>query len=50
MTIPVKQADEAFEAHAALIKAETPELARNPYWKALRDAAFARFRAALEAV
>ena len=38
-------AEQAFEAHAALVRAEsvTPGLAGNPYWQALRDAAFARF-------
>jgi hypothetical protein len=40
-------AEQAFEAHAALVRAEsiTPGLAGNPYWQALRDAAFARFSA-----
>ena len=43
-------ADDAYAAHAALILVEKsrPDLAANPYWKALRDSAFARFRAALE--
>jgi hypothetical protein len=40
-------AEQAFEAHAALVRAEsvTPSLAGNPYWQALRDTAFARFSA-----
>lgn len=47
---PKIQADDAYAAHAALVKVETsqPGLATNPYWKALRDSAYARFRAALE--
>lgn len=27
---------------------ENPELSGNPYWQALRDTAFARFRSAFE--
>lgn len=43
-------ADDAFEAHAALVKAEKgqPGLKANEYWKALRDTAYARFRASME--
>lgn len=42
------QADDAFAAHAALVKAErdNPRLADNEHWQALRDTAFARFLAA----
>lgn len=42
-----RMASQAFSAHTALIETEQtrPELARNPYWRALRDSAFARFRA-----
>lgn len=49
---PRHQADDAFAAHAAMLTAEkaNPNLALNPHWKALRDTAYARFRAALEAV
>lgn len=45
-----EEAEEAFAAHSALLKAERadPGLSGNPYWQALRDAAFARFRAAFE--
>lgn len=48
---PKHAADDAYAAHAALILAEKsrPDLAANPYWRALRDSAYARFRAALEA-
>ncbi len=48
---PKHQADDAYAAHAALVRAEQgdPSLATNPAWKALRDTAYARFRAALEA-
>lgn len=44
-------ADAAYAAHAALIglEAERPDLARNPYFQALRDTAYARFRAAFHA-
>jgi hypothetical protein len=40
-------AEQAFEAHAALVRVEsvTPGLSGNPYWLALREAAFARFSA-----
>lgn len=43
-------ADAAYAAHTALIEVEAkrPDLARNPYWTALRDTAFARFQAAFE--
>lgn len=43
-------ADAAYAAHTALVEMEAarPFLARNPYWNALRDTAFARFRAAFE--
>lgn len=49
---PKHLADDAYAAHAALVKAEQaqPSLALNPYWTALRDSAFARFKAALERV
>lgn len=45
------KANEAYEAHVALVQLETahPNLSRNPYFQALRDTAYARFRAALEA-
>lgn len=45
------KADAAYEAHVALIQLETahPHLASNPYYQALRDTAYARFRAAMEA-
>lgn len=48
---PKHMADDAYAAHAAMVLAEqaNPALALNPYWKPLRDSAFARFRAALEA-
>jgi hypothetical protein len=41
-----RMASEAFDAHAALVRAESlrPALKRNPYWQALRDTAFARFK------
>lgn len=44
-------AREAFEAHAAMLLAEVanPKLRANAHWQALRDTAFARYRAALEA-
>ena len=37
----------AWEAHVALLLTErlNPALAGNPFWQALRDSAFARFRA-----
>lgn len=43
-------ADLAYDAHTALIhhEKENPWLGDNPYWLALRDAAYARFRAAME--
>lgn len=43
-------ADSAYEAHAELVKLEAanPRLKANPYWKALRDAAYARFKASME--
>ena len=43
-------ADAAFEAYAALRRTEVarPELRDNAHWEALRDTAFARFRAAFE--
>lgn len=43
-------ADAAYAAHVALIELEAarPDLSGNPYWNALRDTAFARFRAAFE--
>jgi hypothetical protein len=46
----MSSADEAYQAHTALIEVETkrPELARNPYWQALRDTAYARFKAAFQ--
>lgn len=49
---PKHAADDAYAAHAALVRLENeqPDLALNPCWKALREAAYARFRAALEAV
>lgn len=37
-------ADQAFEAYAAMVRAETPELSVNSFWAALRDTAYARFR------
>ena len=45
------KADAAYQAHIALIELEErrPDLAGNEYWQALRDAAYARFRAAFEA-
>lgn len=45
-------ADDAFAAHSALIRAEhvNPALSQNAYWRALREAAFARFRATMEAL
>jgi hypothetical protein len=48
--IQPKQAEDAFAAYAALarLEAQQPTLRTNPYWEALRDAAFARFRAAFE--
>lgn len=41
-------ADAAYAAHCALIEVEAkrPDLSRNPYFQALRDTAFARFKAA----
>lgn len=52
MKVPIIQchaeaADQAFAAHTALLQAERadPKLIANPYWQALRDAAYARFRA-----
>lgn len=46
------QADDAYAAFAAMQKAEQaqPSLAGNPYWRALRDTAYARFKAAFEVV
>ena len=43
-------ADSAYEAHCALIELEAarPELSRNPHFQALRDTAYARFKAAFE--
>ena len=43
-------ADAAYQAHTALIEIEVkrPDLVRNPYWNALRDTAYARFRAAFQ--
>lgn len=43
-------AEQAFEAHAAMVRAEsvTPGLAGNPFWQALRDTAFARFSSVYE--
>ena len=40
----------AYEAHIALVHAEiqNPALRTNEHWRALRDTAFARFRAAFE--
>lgn len=40
------ESEQAFEAHAAMVtaKAAKPELSTNPFWTALRDTAFARFR------
>lgn len=45
------KADAAYQAHIALIALEEgrPDLVGNEYWQALRDAAYARFRAAFEA-
>lgn len=42
--------EQAFAAHVAILEAERdkPALATNPYWAALRDAAYARFRALFE--
>jgi hypothetical protein len=44
-------ADAAYQAHTALIEIETkrPDLRGNPYFQALRDTAYARFRAAFHA-
>lgn len=44
-------AAQAFAAHAALIRMQlrAPELCANPYWVALREAAYARFLAVMEA-
>lgn len=44
-------ADAAYEAHVALIELEhrEPKLASNKFFQALRDSAYARFRAAFEA-
>lgn len=57
MNVPVYRmdaaaADQAFAAKRALDMAvrNDPELASNPYFKALRDTASARFRAAFERV
>lgn len=46
------EAQQAFEAHAAMMKAEAadPVLRANPFWQALRDTAFARFQAFYEKV
>ncbi len=45
------KADAAYAAHVALIELEQskPDLAGNPFFRALRDTAYARFRAAFEA-
>ena len=55
MTIPTTrfhkdQADDAYEAYAAMQRAEAkqPSLHGNPYWRALRDTAYARFKGAFE--
>jgi hypothetical protein len=45
-------ADNAFQAHMALVKAErdNPRLRANPHWTMLRQDAFERFAAAFERV
>lgn len=45
-------ADDAYAAYAAMQMAEKaqPGLATNEYWRALRDTAYARFKAAFEVV
>lgn len=47
---PKALADDAYQAHAAMVRAEKqyPPLETNPAWKALRDTAYARFRASME--
>lgn len=57
MSVPVirfdeRQAHEAFEAHAALLRAEARDrtLRGNQYWQALKDTARARFLAAFERI
>jgi hypothetical protein len=48
---PQQLAQDAWDAHAELVKLEVvnPRLKANEHWRALRDTAFARYRAALEA-
>ncbi len=46
------QAELAFNVHAALLKAQSdePELALNPYWRAMRAHAFSLFLSAFLAL
>lgn len=53
MTVPIalvdeRRAREAFDVHAALLKAERddPKLSRNPQWTVLRQDAYEAFSAA----
>lgn len=45
-----RMASLAWDAHSALQRTQMrePELAGNPYWQALKDAAYARMRAIFE--
>lgn len=45
-----RRADDAFAAHAALVRmeADQPELAENPAWQSLRADAFENFALAFE--
>lgn len=45
-------AEQAWLVHAALVKAEAaePALSQNEHWREQREIAFARFRAAFEAL
>lgn len=44
--VSLRRAEQAFEAHKALVLLEkaNPSLARNEFFKALRDTAYARMR------
>ena len=51
-TFKQQQAHLAYEAHAAMamVEKDNPALRQNPYWRALRDTAYARSKLTLEAM
>lgn len=52
LSVKAQSAENAFQAHAALLKAERDDrlLRRNPYWSLLRQDGYERFALAFEAI